>query len=49
VGITVLSSLITPGDLASTFLMMVPMIVLYEVSIVLATTIRQRERTPTEA
>jgi len=36
VGITVLSSLITPGDLASTLLMMGPMIVLYEVSIVLS-------------
>lgn len=36
VGITVLSSLITPGDLASTLLMMGPMIVLYEVSILLS-------------
>ena len=31
--ITVLSSLITPGDVASMFLMMIPMIILYEVSI----------------
>jgi sec-independent protein translocase protein TatC len=31
--ITVLAALITPGDVASMFLMMVPMVVLYEVSI----------------
>jgi sec-independent protein translocase protein TatC len=31
--ITVLSSLITPGDVASMFLMMIPMVILYEVSI----------------
>jgi sec-independent protein translocase protein TatC len=34
-GITVLSALITPGDVASTILMMIPMTLLYELSILL--------------
>jgi sec-independent protein translocase protein TatC len=34
-GITVLSALVTPGDVASTILMMIPMTVLYELSIML--------------
>jgi len=36
VAITILASLLTPGDLTSTFLMMVPMAILYEGSIVLS-------------
>lgn len=44
VGITVLASLVTPGDLASTFLMMIPMIVLYELSIFLSVAIHRRNR-----
>jgi sec-independent protein translocase protein TatC len=36
VAITILSALITPGDIASMFLMMVPMVVLYEISILLS-------------
>lgn len=42
VGITVLSSLVTPGDLASTFMMMIPMIILYELSIFLSRAIYRR-------
>jgi sec-independent protein translocase protein TatC len=34
--IAVLSALITPGDVASMFLMMIPMVILYEVSIYLS-------------
>jgi sec-independent protein translocase protein TatC len=49
VGATVLSSLLTPGDLASTLLMMGPMIVLYEVSIVLSAMIYRRKRERDEA
>jgi len=49
VGITVLASLVTPGDLASTFLMMAPMIVLYELSIFLSRGIYRRERARMDA
>jgi sec-independent protein translocase protein TatC len=49
VGATVLSSLLTPGDLASTLLMMGPMIVLYEVSIVLSAMIYRKKRERDEA
>ncbi len=51
-GVAVLSALLTPGDLASTLLMMGPMIVLYEVSILLSKLIyrrRRREREEAEA
>lgn len=44
VGVTILSSLLTPGDLASTLLMMGPMIILYEVSILLSRFIYRRKR-----
>lgn len=44
VGITVLATLLTPGDLASTFLMIVPMMVLYESSIILSSTIYRGKR-----
>jgi hypothetical protein len=44
VGITVLASLLTPGDLASTILMIIPMMILYEGSIFLSVMIyRKRE------
>jgi len=43
VGITILASALTPGDIASTFLMMGPMILLYEVSIVLSRVIHRRK------
>ncbi len=43
VGITILASLLTPGDLASTFLMMGPMIILYEVSILLSVMIYRKK------
>jgi sec-independent protein translocase protein TatC len=44
VGITVLASLLTPGDLASTVLMIIPMMILYEGSIFLSVMIyRKRE------
>jgi sec-independent protein translocase protein TatC len=43
VGITVLSSLLTPGDvIAATLLMMVPLVVLYEVSIFLSRMVTRR-------
>jgi sec-independent protein translocase protein TatC len=43
VGITVLSSLLTPGDvIAATLMMMVPLVVLYELSIVLARLVTRR-------
>lgn len=50
VAITVLASLVTPGDLASTLLMIGPMLILYELSIVLSKVIyrRQRERDAAE-
>ncbi len=47
VGITILASALTPGDIASTFLMIAPMMVLYEVSIVLSRVIQKR-RTESE-
>lgn len=44
VGITILASLLTPGDIASTLLMMGPMVILYEVSILISAAIyRKRE------
>jgi sec-independent protein translocase protein TatC len=43
VAITVLASLVTPGDLASTLLMIGPMLILYEVSIVLSSVIYRRK------
>ncbi len=43
VAITVLASLLTPGDLASTFLMMGPMVLLYEVSIFISAAIYRRK------
>jgi len=42
VGITVLATMLTPGDLASTVLMMVPMMILYEGSIFLSAMIQRR-------
>jgi sec-independent protein translocase protein TatC len=42
--ITILASLITPGDLSSTFLMIGPMILLYELSIILSQVIHVRAR-----
>jgi sec-independent protein translocase protein TatC len=46
--ITILASLITPGDLSSTFLMIGPMIVLYELSIILSQAIHGRRPAPEE-
>jgi sec-independent protein translocase protein TatC len=43
VAATVLASLLTPGDIASTFLMMGPMIILYEVSILLSAMIYRKK------
>lgn len=51
-GVAILSALLTPGDLASTILMMGPMVVLYEISILLSRVIhrrRRREREEAEA
>jgi sec-independent protein translocase protein TatC len=42
--ITILAALITPGDLATTFLLMGPMLVLYELSIILSQAIYGRDR-----
>jgi sec-independent protein translocase protein TatC len=44
VGITVLASVVTPGDIVSTFLMMAPMMLLYEVSILLSRMIARKQR-----
>jgi sec-independent protein translocase protein TatC len=44
--ITILASLITPGDLATTFLLMGPMIILYELSIILSSAIHGRDSKP---
>ncbi len=46
VGATILSSLLTPGDLASTLLMMGPMILLYEISIFLSAMIHRSRQDP---
>ncbi len=43
VAITILASLVTPGDLASTLLMIGPMLILYEVSIFLSSVIYRRK------
>jgi sec-independent protein translocase protein TatC len=48
VGITVLSSLLTPGDIASTFMMMVPMMILYEASIFISVAIYRRKEAAEE-
>lgn len=40
--ITVLSSLVTPGDVLSTFLMMAPMILFYEISILISSAMARR-------
>lgn len=42
VSITILASLLTPGDLVSTFLMMVPLFILYEFSIGLSVLVTRR-------
>ena len=47
--IAFLSALITPGDVASMFLMMIPMTVLYEVSILGSVLISRRAPTPDES
>lgn len=43
VAITVLASALTPGDIASTFLMMAPMVLLYEMSILISAAIWRRK------
>ena len=43
VAITVLASLLTPGDIASTLLMIGPMVLLYEVSILISAAIYRRK------
>lgn len=43
VAITVLASLLTPGDIASTLLMMAPMVILYEISILISVVIYRRK------
>lgn len=43
-GVAVLSALLTPGDLASTIMMMGPMVILYEISIILSRIIHRRRR-----
>jgi sec-independent protein translocase protein TatC len=48
VGITVLSSLVTPGDVISTFLMMAPMVLFYEVSIYLSALMARRREAQLE-
>ncbi|MEX2529094.1 MAG: twin-arginine translocase subunit TatC [Gemmatimonadota bacterium] len=48
-GITILASLLTPGDIISTFLMMIPMMFLYEVSILLSRTIHRKREARLEA
>lgn len=42
--ITILSSLLTPGDLASTFMMMAPMMFLYEASIFVSAMVERRRQ-----
>ncbi len=44
VAVTVLASMLTPGDIASTFMMIIPMMVLYEVSILLSRIIYRRKK-----
>ena len=44
VGITIVASLVTPGDVISTFMMMGPLILLYEVSIYLSRMINRKQR-----
>jgi sec-independent protein translocase protein TatC len=48
-GITVLSALITPGDVISTVIMMVPLIFLYEISIAVARVLYRKRVTATGA
>ncbi len=47
--ITILSSLITPGDVMSTIIMMIPLIFLYEVSIVVSRMLYRRRAAATAA
>ncbi|CAN5314917.1 twin-arginine translocase subunit TatC [soil metagenome] len=50
VSITALSSIITPGDVITiTLMMMVPLILLYELSIVLSRVVTRRRRAPSAA
>jgi len=49
VAVTILASMLTPGDIASTFMMIVPMVVLYEVSIVLSRLIHRRKEQEEES
>jgi sec-independent protein translocase protein TatC len=48
-GITILSSLITPGDVISTVIMMVPLILLYEISIAVAKVLYRKRAVAAEA
>jgi sec-independent protein translocase protein TatC len=48
-GITILSSLITPGDVMSTVIMMIPLIFLYEISIVVAKFLYRKRAAAAEA
>ena len=49
VGMTVLASLLTPGDIVSTFLMIAPLVVLYEASIGLSALVNRKRREREEA
>ena len=49
VGMTVLASLLTPGDIVSTFLMIAPLVVLYEGSIGLSAMVHRKRREREEA
>jgi Sec-independent protein secretion pathway component TatC len=49
-GITILASVITPGDVVTvTVMMMVPLILLYELSIVLSKLVSRKRRAPAAA
>jgi sec-independent protein translocase protein TatC len=48
-GITILSALITPGDVISTVIMMVPLIFLYEISITVAKVLYRKRAVAAEA
>ena len=49
VGMTIVASLLTPGDIVSTFLMIAPLIVLYEGSIGLSAMVHRKNREREEA
>lgn len=49
VAITILATLLTPGDLPSTILLMIPLMILYEASIFLSALIHRRRRAEAEA